>query len=230
MKKILLFASALAGLFLAASCQQEMLSPAMGGDANVTFNVAAGDVATKADIADGTNVDILYWEIYGDINQAPLGEGSVNKTTDKHFTVELKLVADQHYTIIFWAEVEGKGHYVTDDLRKVAINTYADEKANDETRAAFFAVYSFDTENGESIKEDIYLYRPFSQINLGATTYETSFNLVQGGLKVESTEMTVNKIANVFNTITGMGETEGSFDGKVTFKANDDILALFLNN
>lgn len=211
MKKILLFASALAGLFLAGSCQKETLEP-MKGDTKVTFEVSAGDVATKA-IADATNIDVLYWEIYNtaDIETAttkPLGEGTVReKDGDKKFYVELLLLADQKYTIVFWAQVDGKTHYDVSDLRSVKIDDYDDESANDESRAAFFATYSFSTENGVNIEEDITLYRPFSQINLGATTYETSFNNVNGGqVKVESTEMTVTSIATSFNTLEGVGE------------------------
>lgn len=191
----------------------------MEGDTKVTFTVSAGDVATKAKIADGTNVDILYWEIYGeDITTAakPLGEGFVKGTDpEKTFTVDLSLIADQTYNIVFWAQVDGQKHYVVDDLRSVKIDTYADEASNDETRAAFFAKHQFTTENGRAISETVYLRRPFSQINLGATNLETSLNNVNGGkVSVESTQVTVSNIANTFNTITGMGEGE---DMAVTF-------------
>ncbi len=219
MKRFCLSVFAVASMLFAASCQQE-LNPVTDGDTTVTFTVSAGDVATRA-IADGTNVNILHWEIYGtDINTAaqPLGEGRVEDADgNKEFTVELKLLADQEYNIVFWAEVKDAGHYDTSDLRSVKIVSYSDENANDETRAAFFAVHNFETENGAAINETVYLYRPFAQINLGSTTYETSFNLSEP-LKVESTSMTVNKIANVFNTLSGEGVAD-NFDGKVTFQA-----------
>lgn len=220
MKRFCLSVFAVASMLLAASCQQE-LNPVTDGDTTVTFTVNAGDVATRA-IADGTNVDALHWEIYktDDLATAvqPLGEKTIiDKDGNKEFTVELKLLADQKYTIIFWAEVDGAGHYNTADLRNVVINDYSNEKANDESRAAFFRVYPFETENGETITETIELYRPFSQINLGSTTYETSFNNVNGGnVKVETSEMTVTHIATSFNTLTGKGEGEQV----VTFKAN----------
>lgn len=220
MKRFCLSVSAVAAMLLAGACQQE-LNPVTDGDTTVTFTVNAGDVATRA-IADGTNIDVLHWEIYktDDVESAtqPLGEGNISdKDGNKEFTVELKLLADQKYTIIFWAEVDGADHYITTDLRNVAIKDYDDEKANDESRAAFFRVYPFETENGETITETIELYRPFSQINLGSTTYETSFNNVNGGnVKVETSEMTVTKIATSFNTLTGKGEGEQV----VTFKAN----------
>ena len=215
----MLFVSALAAMVLAGSCQQE-LHPVTDGDTTVKFTVSAGDIATKA-IADGTNIDALHWEIYKTAEIAtaaqPLGEKTIIDTDqNKEFNVELKLLADQDYTIIFWAEVNGAGHYNTADLRNVQINDYANEMANDESRAAFFKVYPFSTENGVAINETIELTRPFAQINLGSTTYETSFNNVNGGnVKVETTEMTVTNIATSFNTLTGKGEGEQ----EVTFAA-----------
>ena len=219
MKRFMLFVSALAAMVLAGSCQQE-LDPVTDGDTTVTFTVSAGDITTRA-IADGTNIDALHWEIYKTAEIAtaaqPLGEKTIIDTDkNKEFNVELKLLADQDYTIIFWAEVNGAGHYNTADLRNVQINDYANEMANDESRAAFFKVYPFSTENGVAINETIELTRPFAQINLGSTTYETSFNNVNGGnVKVETTEMTVTNIATSFNTLTGKGEGEQA----VTFKA-----------
>ena len=222
MKKILLLAALAAAVFTVGSCQKEIAY--LDGDTKVTFEVSTGDIATKT-IADGTNISVLHWELYGaDIRtaQAPYGEDTVVDTDgDKKFTVELTLVADQDYNIVFWAETEdGQAHYVTDDLRSVKIKSYTDETANDESRAAFFATYAFHPQSGQSINETITLYRPFSQINLGATNYDTSLNLVNGGkIIVESTEMTVSKIADSFNTIDGVGETSASFNGTVTFAA-----------
>ena len=206
-------------MLAAGSCQKEINY--LDGDTSVKFQVNAGEVLTKA-IADGTNIDVLYWELYGADPKAaagPLGEGVVNDNDgDKTFTLDLKLVADQDYNIVFWAQVDGQQHYIVDDLRSVKINSYTDENANDETRAAFYAVYPFHTENGVAINETVTLTRPFAQLNLGATTYETSLNLVNGGMiQVESTEVTVSCIANLFNTIDGVGES--NFDGVVTFKA-----------
>lgn len=223
MKKILLLASAVVGMLAAGSCQREI--EYLDGDTKVTFEVSTGDLATKASaIADASNITVLHWELYGsDIRTAaaPYGEGTVTDTDgDKKFTVELRLVADQKYNIVFWAETEhGATHYETSDLRNVKIKTYADENANDESRAAFFAVHDFETQNGVNVNEEVTLYRPFAQINLGTTTYDTSLNLVNGGkVAVNSTQMTVTSVANVFNTLDGVGVAE-NFDGKVTFKA-----------
>ena len=220
MKKILLFASAVAAMFAAGSCQKEI--EFLEGDTQVSFEISTGEIATKA-IADATNITVLHWELYGadfETAAAPFGEGKVEDTDgNKSFKLDLRLVADQDYKIVFWAETEhGATHYDTQDLRSVKIKTYADENANDESRAAFFGSYAFHTENGVKVEQKVTLKRPFAQINLGTTNYETSLNQVNGGkLIVESTEMTVNAIANSFNTLEGVGESD--FDGVVTFMA-----------
>ena len=222
MKKILLFAAAAVAMLSAGSCQKEISY--LDGDTTVKFEVSAGSVLTKA-IADASNISVLHWELYGaDIATAnkPYGEGTITDSDgNKTFTLDLRLVADQEYNIVFWAETDkGNDHYVTEDLRCVKINTYADENANDESRAAFFGVKNFKTQNGVDVNDVVILYRPFAQINLGATTYNTSLNLVNGGkIKVESSEMTVTSIANAFDTLNGEGVLLNEFDGKVTFKA-----------
>ena len=222
MKKILLIAAAAVAMLSAGSCQKEISY--LDGDTIVKFELSAGTVLTKA-IADASNISVLHWELYGpDIAtaNAPYGEGTITDNDgDKQFTLDLRLVADQEYNIVFWAETDkGKDHYVTDDLRCVKIKTYTDENANDESRAAFFGVKNFKTQNGVDVNDVVILYRPFAQINLGATTYNTSLNLVNGGkIKVESSEMTVTSIANAFDTLNGEGVLLNEFDGKVTFKA-----------
>lgn len=221
MKKLIYWVVGLAAVLSAGSCQKEINY--LAGDTAVCFEVSAGDVVTKA-IADGTNVNVLYWELYGaDPANArgPLGEGIVReKNANGDFEVNLTLIADQTYNIIFWAQVDGKDHYVVDDLRNVAINTYADELANDESRAAFYKVYSFATENGVAISGTVELTRPFAQLNLGATTYKTSLNQVNNGqIVVNSTAVKITGIANSFNTLEGEGETTGGFDKVAVFAA-----------
>ena len=62
MKKILLFASALAGLFL-AGCQRENLEPEQAGQ-QVTFTIEAPAAMQTKAIADGQNVDQLVYEVW----------------------------------------------------------------------------------------------------------------------------------------------------------------------
>lgn len=221
MKRFIYCATSLVTALFAVSCNKE-LETALGGDSHVTFTVSTDEVVTKAEIADGTNIDALHWEIYltASVSSAekPLGEGVViDKDGDKKFTVDLNLVTDQEYSIIFWAQKMSNDdgtnpYYSWTDLRNVKID-YAvgenTEQKDDEDRAAFFAVHEFDTKNGP-VDEDVYLKRPFAQLNLGASNLETSLNNVNGGIIViKSTDITVKNVANSFNTLDGKGEDEG---------------------
>ena len=222
MKKIMLFASALAGLFLAASCQQENLEPVQMSN-TVTFTVEApGALATKgttinagATIADGTNVNEVHYAVYktnsgedysidnsGEID-GPLVQGIV-PMSNLTATIGFDLVQDQEYTAIFWAQVKDAGHYTLGDLRTISVATSV--AGNDETRAAFYARYDFETYNNKDHK--VTLRRPFAQLNL--LTTQESLTPVQTNqtfgheIDVKTSEVTVKGLATTFNTLTGL--------------------------
>ena len=216
MKKILLFASALAGLFLAGSCQRENLEP-VGGN-TVTFTVEApGAIATKATIADGTNVNEVHYEVYKnvegvdhallDVNSEPMAKGVV-EMANKKANITLDLLQDQEYTVIFWAQVKDAGHYDTSDLRCIELAQNHQVYANDETRAAFFKRFDFTTYEHKDYKE-IMLRRPFAQLNL-LTTMESLKPVSTGqtsGYEIDAkqSEIIVTGLAASFNTVTGVG-------------------------
>jgi len=226
MKRFLLFASALAGLFLAASCQQETLEP-VGGNA-VTFTVLApGQFDTKAKIADGENVNEVLYEIYktkdGHVNSLNGGEylakGSV-KMENKKATVTFDLLQDQEYTVIFWAQVAGKNHYNTSDLRLVSIAGDPSKlNANVEDRAAFYRVYEFETPLTEP--KEVKLYRPFSQINLGTTL--ASLTPIQPGqtegyeIDVQESYLHVKGLSKAYNTVEHKAEGAAEYLTEYTF-------------
>ena len=215
MKKILLFASALAGLFLAGSCQRENLEPAGN---TVTFTVEApGAIATKGTIADGTNVNEVHYEVYKNVEgvehalltpgSKPMAKGVV-EMVDKKANITLDLLQDQKYTVIFWAQVAGKGHYDTSDLRCIELAQNHQVYANDETRAAFFKRFDFDTYEHKDYKE-IMLRRPFAQLNL-LTTMESLKPVSTGqtsGYEIDAkqSQIIVTGLAASFNTVTGVG-------------------------
>jgi hypothetical protein len=230
-RKFFYIAALSALAFFVSSCQKDIFGSIGHRGTEVNFTIQVGDMRTK-DIADASNIDVLYWEVYDeDVETAskPLAEGSVDDPDrDGTFSLDLSLILDQTYHLIFWAQVKpekGRVHYNVEDLRKVKIipsKTVTDSDgnvcqvvdANDESRAAFFAHEKLHVSG--SVDTTITLYRPFSQINLGSTTYETSFDQNGGKVKVETSEMKVTYMATSFNTLTGQGEGEQT----VIFKAN----------
>ena len=213
MKKIFLLASAFASFFFAASCQQENLEPAVKGN-TVTYTVEApGALQTKA-IADGMNVTELIYEVWitsadkttalaetgaQRLYQAKTDmfpEGGKNKAT-----VTLDLVNDQHYTVLFWAQVKDAAAYNTANLTAV---TYAKDLstekylANDESLAAFYAVDFVN--DGDDASKTVYLKRPFAQINLctlnskAAAQADGDYNIA-----IVNSKMTLKQVPTVFN-------------------------------
>ena len=64
MKKLIYCAAALAAMIFASSCQQENLEP-VAQENTVTYTIEVPAVATKTKaIADGKNVDRLFYEVY----------------------------------------------------------------------------------------------------------------------------------------------------------------------
>lgn len=214
MKKIFWIAAAVAGLFAAASCQKES---ANAGDAVVTLSVEVpASLETKA-IAKAENADIVYYEVW-DANWSkqlfPVDNAALasEKVENKKATVELTLVADQTYNFIFWAQNEACGAYDVNELKKVKVNyDVISADGNNDVYDAYYAVKAL-TVTGP-INETITLYRPFAQLNFGASKMESDL----GAIKIGTTAVTVDGLATVFNTIAGVGETPAT--APVTFAA-----------
>lgn len=221
MKKILLFASALAGLFL-AGCQRENLEPVQAGQ-QVTFTIEAPAAMQTKAIADGQNVDQLVYEVWltptlGDLENgaqklyqavAPMvSDGTTNKAE-----LTLDLVNDQKFTVLFWAQVAHT--YDTDELTAVGYKDLDALKANYESLAAFYGVAY--VKDGRHVKVDessasakVSLKRPFAQLNLCTLNTSTAYVVDM----VES-EVIVENVPTVFNVVNGV-EDVNSY-AKVTF-------------
>ena len=219
MKKLFIYLSVAVLGIAAASCQKE-LAVAEGGKGNVSITIQTPEVATKA-IADGMNVDIVYYEIYkneaGHKNSiegtatttgTPLIKGTVPMNA-KGASLTLNLLQGQEYVGLFWAQVDGQSYYDVRNLRdiKVAYPNEAESKtyANDEARAAFCKSQVFGT--GANVK--VVLERPFAQINLGTTMSSIDKTVNGYEINLKESSMTVKGVANSFNVAAmTAGETE----------------------
>ena len=214
MKKILLFASALAGLFFAASCQQLNLEP-VGGN-TVTYTVQVPDaLATKVIGEDVSEVTELIYEVHRTEAQRK-DDHSQNETklyqktatlTNGVATVELELVNNQNFRVLFWAQVPDNGVYTTDDLKSVTLSQNLD--ANAENYAAYAG--SDYIKYGDNLAgRTITLVRPVAQLNI-ATTPES---LVLGEGAAVSTNVAV---ATTYVKVTGLSTTFNVSEGKAVY-------------
>ena len=197
MKKILFFASALAGLFFAASCQQEEFAPVEESNV-VTFEVGIPEVATKAAVVDnGNNINDLVYAVYRtDATSLEAVQAdkrlltllyqknydadettfvTVNGKQSAYVPVEL-LNNGQNFVVVFWAQVEDK--WVGEDFDllngigypvEMDANGYPVKMdANNSDFAAFTGI-SFLKSDNLAAKKSIELKRPFAQINVAST-------------------------------------------------------------
>ena len=212
MKKILLFASALAGLFLAGSCQRENLEPVQQGNI-VTYTVTVPDALATKGIGDiTTNVNTLHYEVYrtAEANETEFSSDAdrllYHKTataqTDGTFKIDLELVNDQNFTVLFWAHVQEQTEpmameneaYNVADLTNVTLKSRI--YANQVDYAAFSGV-DFIQGTDALTDKTILLTRPVAQINLGTT--EASLEAFDTDITVSKSSMTIVGLSNTFD-------------------------------
>ena len=216
MKRLFYYFAAAAALLLGAACQQEAMPEGVGsGDTVVSFNVEVpGGDATKA-IADGTNVNILYYEVYDAGMTKRLASGSKMRTSEKVFDLQLTLVRGQVYNFLFWAQVDGNSYYTVSDLRNVTVS-YENAVGNDEDRAAFFAAEKNFTVEKDAPAKNIYLKRPFAQLNFGTVTFESDLD---EDVVVNGSVIKVTNASTKFNVETGVGSAVTTDLAQVVFTA-----------
>ena len=211
MKKILFFVSALAGLFFAASCQQEEFAPVEESNV-VTFEVGIPEVATKAYADDGTNIDDLVYAVYRtdqDNLADALSENDLHPVYQKNFpkvvfnngstTIPIELINNQNYLIVFWAQVDDAWVKGTDfNLFEVKYPTEMD--ANNQKLEAFSGT-SFITNVTGGRNEKVTLKRPFAQINLATKLPQTfEATISKSSMAVVGAPVSFNAIEQIAST------------------------------
>ena len=175
MKNMFKTLAAVAMIALAASCSKDAAeAPAVVDEtAKVSFTVELPGIASRA-TNDGTTATELHYAVYqdnGDNTNTLLfstdAEDQVKTMSSLSTTVELDLVSQQTYDIVFWAQAPGA--YDPDFAAKsVAMNYDANKVGSNEARDAFVYVWNNLTVNG-SINETVTLRRPFAQLNVALT-------------------------------------------------------------
>lgn len=201
MKKIFWIAAAAAGLIAAASCQKEPVNgPEVEGEeavAVLTISIPE-EIATKS-YSDGQTATDLYYAVYDSQDQnkkflfgttEPLKfeNGSLTKE------VEIRLVKNYAYDIVFWAQAPGAPYTFDMAAQTITVDNYT-TKANDENRDAFYQVVEGYKIVSTPTKVD--LYRPFAQINFGASDYDEVTAL---GLTMAS-KVQISGLPNVLNVL-----------------------------
>ena len=169
MKKVLLLAGMLAA-FTACQKDEGLVSDgATSQTITVTIPQGMQTRATAADFGNGAKIDRCLLQIYhsgttpakyGEQQSATVQKGADGKLTA---TFNLRLVAQQTYDFVFWADCSTGDHYNTDDLTNITVKgNYAGN--NDEFDAFTGALLDYQVKGAFS--ENITLRRPFGQLNV----------------------------------------------------------------
>ena len=172
MKKILFMGAMAAMLLGTASCSNEVDQPAMGDEVNAAFSVSMDGIESRA-ISDGLTVNELYFEVYEAKTE------SATTTYTKLPSLSQKVAVASKTATVTTKLIKGK--------------TY---KFNDENRDAFFANVEKKVE--EAFEQDVTLYRPFAQINFGASDVDASMDI--SGF---TSQLVVKNVPNQFNVLSG---------------------------
>lgn len=201
MKKIFWIAAAAAGLIAAASCQKEPVNgpEVEGEEAVAVLSISIPEeIATKS-YSDGKTATDLYYAVYdsqdpnkkflfGTTEPLKFENGSLTKE------VEIRLVKNYAYDIVFWAQAPGAPYTFDMAAQTITVANYT-TKANDENRDAFYQVVEGYKIVSTLTKVD--LYRPFAQINFGASDYDEVTAL---GLTMAS-KVQISGLPNVLNVL-----------------------------
>ena len=212
MKK--LFLSMLAAVTLFASCSQEELVSQADGENLVSFTVTTPELASRL-AGDGKTAKNLYYAVYdadGNIVSTISnnnGEAIPLETTPTK--VSLPLLNGETYSILFWAEAdalpEDKMATVNWENKSLSVNPTT---SNKETYDAFYAYVKPFVVTGDKT-ENVKLYRPFAQLNIGTTDED----LIRVAKYYGVTEFTKSQV--VVTTPTSMDLTTGNVSGEKAF-------------
>lgn len=214
MKKTFLSLAVMLGLGASfTSCSDENQA-APGNDGNVTFNVAVpGSVLSRADFGDGTTAqnNVAYY-VYDQADAAtPVLTGTVPMSNLKG-TLTLSLANSHTYDVVFLATAVTSPYTYDATSRQMSVE-YGDVATSDENLDAFYAVVA-DLKVSGPAAQDVKLYRPFAQLNIGTsdkTEYEAST-----GTTLSTTSVSVTGVYSAFDLMAG-DVTGPTTD--VTFKA-----------
>lgn len=236
-KKFLFGSLAIAGMLFATSCtNDDLIDNPTGNEATVQFNLKTSDALTRA-ISDGTSADQLVYQVFRVENGSYKKASEISKIDNfvSGQNVSLQLAKGHEYAVAFWAQNSDAPYsFYTNETEGLGVNmNYSDNNKNGnnaEYRDAFFGSETF-TVTGNNAKE-VTLYRPFAQVNVGASDYSV---ITEAGLNVTKSSAHFSNVATKLNlirgTVEGSEEIIYTLDAGALYNPNpDETLTVEGNN
>lgn len=214
MKRFFGFAAVAAVILSFASCQKEGGLAGSGNECVTEFTVQIPQAEVTKTVSEGENVGFVYYEIWDSKFTKRLTYGK-EEIVGGVMKTNFSLVKDQTYNFIFWAQKKFSGKempFSWETLKQVKVDYSLFTENNKDSYDAFYAVAEVLADGKE---KKVLLYRPFAQLNFGASTMTTSV----GDFTIQQQKVTVSGVSTVFNTVSGAASTDAAAISTVTFDA-----------
>ena len=160
-------------IFLGAvSCAKEDISSSLaGGEVEVTFTANLPELGTRA-YGNAEHINILHYNVYqhGQEDQLKIS-GVCTENNGGKFIINIPMIKGMKYDIVFWAQNKDCGYYNL--VGKELTIKYDGAVANDENRDAFLATLTDFDPSSVAHPYIVELKRPFAQLNVATSDYET---------------------------------------------------------
>ena len=189
---------AMAGMLFATSCSQDELlnEPTTGDYVSAKFTIGTLDgIATRATIGNGTKADKVACAVYDEKGTELRDLYAIRDVVDMKATYEIRLAKGQKYRVAFFAYNSTADAYDVTYLTDIKVKD--SQNSNIENRDAFTAYVDVDA-TVNTINEDVTLYRPFAQLNLGVDNTEWT-DAVKAGVTVAKSKIVVTNVYNQFS-------------------------------
>ena len=197
-KNLFMSMLAIAGMLFATSCSQDELlnEPTTGDYVSAKFTIGTSDgIATRATIGNGTKVDKVACAVYDEKGTELSDLYAIRDVVDMKATYEIRLAKGQKYRVAFFAYNSTADAYDVTDLTDIIVKD--SQNSNIENRDAFTAYVDVDA-TVNTINEDVTLYRPFAQLNLGVDNTEWT-DAVKAGVIVAKSKIVVTNVYDQFS-------------------------------
>ncbi len=236
-KDYLLGTLALASMLLTTACQeQDMVDASMANTDVVTFTVNTKLLGTRANpTGEGIYATNLYYGVYeknadGNYTLVPAISATTEERTDDKdpqtitgysTDVQIRLVKQKPYRIVFWAEdIDNRMCKIDWTEKNLTVNSTL--SANQESYDAFWAFDDITIEG--ATEKNVTLARPFAQLNIGVSNDDWKA-AVDAGIEIENSQVIVKKVPTTMNIIDGSvqeGENTVTYNASALPKAYDD--------
>lgn len=201
MKKLISIAASMALVILAASCHRENLEPV--GGKYVTYRVSVPEtMATKA-IDELT----LHYEVYRTEGEkvsvtssdTPLYHRTKAVNPDGSVTLDVEILNEQNFTILFWAQAEGNNAFNCETLTNVSINK---DKLMSNSDYEVFAGMDYIVKGVSVNSGDVDLKHPVAKLTIATTAESLAFD--KKNVELQESSMTVKGLlSTAYNVAEG---------------------------